>query len=139
MKRRQVLLVDSDEHARGTLQSVFERAGYGCLGVGDGARMWEALSQSLPDLIILELLLPGANGYALLEALQADECLRPIPVIMITGRTAPVYRRISADLGATWHFTRPCDPGEVVARASAALAAPSLTLSASSLPPGAHG
>jgi DNA-binding response OmpR family regulator len=65
---------------------------------------------------VLDLLLPDANGYQVIEGLRADPATVATPVIVMTGQTAAIYRRMSADLGVAHHLTKPFHPDTLIAR-----------------------
>lgn len=118
-----VLAVDDNDDVLHIVGYAFEQGGFRFRGAHSQAEMASALSGELPDVIILDLLLPGADGYTVLEELQQDARTRAIPVIVMTARAEPLYARISADLGAARHVTKPFRPAALVAEARAVIAA----------------
>lgn len=90
-------------------------------GFEDGAVFWEALQSALPDLILLDVMLPGEDGVALLKRLKADERFRDIPVIMATAKGTEFDKVQSLDLGADDYITKPFGMMEMVSRVKAVL------------------
>ena len=78
-----ILIVDDDRDIRTLLQDYLESNGYRTQGAADGAAMWKVLDESKPDLIVLDLNLPGEDGLTLCRKLRAHSNL---PVIMLTAR-----------------------------------------------------
>ena len=90
-------------------------------GFEDGTAFWEALQSAQPDLILLDVMLPGEDGVALLKRLKADERFREIPVIMATARGTEFDKVQSLDLGADDYITKPFGMMEMVSRVKAVL------------------
>ena len=90
-------------------------------GFADGAEFWEALEKELPELVILDVMLPGEDGVAILKRLRADERYRDIPVIMATARSTEFDKVQSLDLGADDYITKPFGMMEMVSRVKAVL------------------
>lgn len=84
--QRNLLLVDDDEDSLDAMSRVLEEAGWQTLRATDGAAALEMLSKTLPAAIVLDLIMPGMDGFEFLERIRADDQLREIPVIVITGK-----------------------------------------------------
>lgn len=80
-----ILVADDDPALRDAIKEVLALAGYASVAVPDGTQALAAARADPPDLIILDHLMPGLDGLAVLQALQADPRLRSIPVILLTG------------------------------------------------------
>ena len=113
---KHILAVDDNPDILEIVGFAFEHEGYIFEATHSQHEMAEALAQCLPDLIVLDLMLPGANGYQVIEQLQHEPCTRGIPVIVITAKAEAMYRRISADLGVAKHLIKPFHPDELVAQ-----------------------
>jgi CheY-like chemotaxis protein len=80
-----VLTVDDEPGARRALSRVLARAGYHTVGAADGREALRALEQSAPDLVLLDVMMPGLSGLELLEILHDDARWRSLPVVMMTA------------------------------------------------------
>ena len=93
-------------------------------GFADSRSFFEALSKQIPDLILLDVMLPDGDGVDILKRLRRDVRTRQIPVIMATAKGAE-YERIGAlDAGADDYLAKPCNPRELLARVRAVLRRP---------------
>jgi DNA-binding response OmpR family regulator len=117
----QVLVVDDSDDILTIIGYAFELVGYTCQCSHNLEEMNLSLANSIPDLIVLDLMLPGVNGYHVIDQLHHNLHTQTIPIIVITARTEEVYRRISTDLGVAYHLTKPFHPDELIAYAQVLL------------------
>jgi adenylate cyclase len=117
-----VLVVDDDPLNRTILRRGLEREGHDVVTAADGVEALAALRADALDLVLLDIVMPNVDGFAVLEALKSDPALRDIPVIMISAVDdhESVIRCIEA--GADDHLPKPFDPVLLRARISAGLA-----------------
>ena len=108
-----ILIVDDDRDIRSLLADYLERQGYSTRGCGDGVAMWKILAANPPDLLILDLNLPGDDGVTLCRKLRLRWSL---PVIMLTARSATPDRVIGLETGADDYVSKPFEPRELLAR-----------------------
>ena len=108
-----VLVVDDEPTLREVVVRYLERAGYRALEAGDGDEAEALLRNQPPDLVILDLMLPGTDGLELCRRIRADSAL---PVIMLTARGEEADRIVGLELGADDYVTKPFSPRELVAR-----------------------
>ena len=108
-----VLVVDDEPTLREVVVRYLERAGYRALEAGDGDEAEVLLRNQPPDLVILDLMLPGTDGLELCRRIRADSAL---PVIMLTARGEEADRIVGLELGADDYVTKPFSPRELVAR-----------------------
>jgi DNA-binding response OmpR family regulator len=108
-----VLVVDDEPTLREVVVRYLERAGYRALEEGDGDEAEALLRTQPPDLVILDLMLPGTDGLELCRRIRADSAL---PVIMLTARGEEADRIVGLELGADDYVTKPFSPRELVAR-----------------------
>jgi CheY-like chemotaxis protein len=87
--RPTLLVVDDDGGVRRVLRDMLHRAGYAVREAADGAAALEALAGTLPDAIVLDVVLPGVSGLDLLDRLSASGVCARVPVIAITGSVVP--------------------------------------------------
>ncbi|HET8606392.1 MAG TPA: response regulator [Gaiellaceae bacterium] len=121
-----VLVIDDNEAMRLLCRVNLELEGFQVLEAGDGDEGIDLARAELPDAILLDLLLPGLDGWEVLDELQADPRTEPIPVVVLTGVGDPGLRREGLDLGALAALSKPLDPTalpqllrETIARAAA--------------------
>jgi DNA-binding response OmpR family regulator len=108
-----VLVVDDEPTIREIVVSYLKRDGFRTLEAGDGIRASELLQTETPDLIVLDLMLPGIDGLDLCRRLRATS---QVPVIMLTARGEESDRIVGLDLGADDYVTKPFSPRELAAR-----------------------
>ena len=92
-----ILIVDDDRDIRTLLADYLESNGYRTLAAADGTAMWKTLDETRPDLIVLDLNMPGDDGLTLCRKLRATSSL---PVIMLTARNEPLDRILGLEMGA---------------------------------------
>jgi len=108
-----VLIVDDDREIRSLLAEYLAANGYETQAVADGKAMWSALQSASPELVILDLTLPGEDGLSLCRTLRAKSS---IPVIMLTARGTPLDRIVGLEMGADDYLPKPFEPRELLAR-----------------------
>lgn len=115
MKRHKILAVDDTEMI---LDGVVETFGdqYEVIAVTDGASALRAVKKSPPDLILLDIVMPGMDGYEVLRRLKADEATRSIPVIFLTSLDDEKDEVKGLQMGAADYITKPLNPAVVRAR-----------------------
>jgi two-component system OmpR family response regulator len=108
-----ILIVDDDREIRSLLADYLETNGYRALAAADGTAMWKALGEARPELVVLDLNLPGDDGLTLCRKLRADS---DVPVIMLTARNEPLDRILGLEMGADDYLPKPFEPRELLAR-----------------------
>ena len=108
-----ILIVDDDDGIRGLLVEYLERNGFRATPAAEGRAMREALRRSSVDLIVLDLMLPGEDGYSLCRWIRAQG---DIPIIMLTAKSRSDERVRGLELGADDYVTKPFEPRELLAR-----------------------
>jgi len=113
-----VLVVDDEVQIVRVLRGYLEQAGFDVLTAYDGREALRLARQERPDLVVLDLMLPGMDGLDVCRALRKESDL---PIIMLTARVEETDRLIGLELGADDYVTKPFSPREVVARVRAVL------------------
>lgn len=113
--------VEDDPDIRDIEVYTLQATGFEARGFEDGNAFWQAVQEEKPDLIVLDVMLPGMDGVELLKRLKASERLRQIPVIMATARGAEYDKVQSLDLGADDYLVKPFGIMEMVSRVRAVL------------------
>ncbi len=116
-----VWCVEDDASIRDIEVYTLRATGFEAKGFPDAAAFREALQAGRPDLVILDIMLPGEDGVELLEFLRADPSARQVPVIMATARGEEYDKVRSLDLGADDHLVKPFGMMEMVSRVKAVL------------------
>jgi len=111
---RHVLIVEDEENIVESLSFLLEREGYDVKSVLDGSRALAHLQERLPDLLILDVMLPGVDGFEILRSIRADESLETLPVIMLTAKMQQQDRRTAEEIGVNAFVTKPFSNAEVI-------------------------
>ncbi|MFC1863181.1 response regulator [Thermodesulfobacteriota bacterium] len=111
-----VLIVDDDEKLRTLLREYLEDNMYQVITLSDGKNILETISSKSPDLIILDIMLPGKDGLELLKDLRREFAT---PVIMLTAKGEDMDRILGLELGADDYLPKPFNPRELLARMKA--------------------
>ncbi len=111
-----ILIADDEPHIRRILQFLLEQAGYRILTAADGREALEQARTGAPDLVLLDVMMPHLDGFAVLEALREDRELRRLPVIMLTARDESPIRVRGLRGGANDYVAKPFDHQELLAR-----------------------
>ena len=115
-----ILVADDDPDILFLVSRLLERAGYDVVRARDGREALQLARETLPDLLILDVSMPGADGYAVCRAIQADGPNAP-PVIFLTANALTAARVDGLDAGAVDYIVKPFEPDELTARVRAAL------------------
>lgn len=113
--------VEDDPSIRELETYVLTSTGMEARGFADGLAFWEALQQEQPDLVVLDVMLPGVDGVELLSRMRGSEVFRQIPVIMATAKGSEFDKVQSLDLGADDYLVKPFGMMEMVSRVKAVL------------------
>lgn len=114
---RLVLVVDDEPNIRELCRLYLEQEGFVVAEAADGLEAIKAATESKPDLVVLDLMLPGKSGFDVCRELQP----KGIPVVMLTARGDDVDKILGLELGADDYLTKPFNPRELVARVKAVL------------------
>jgi DNA-binding response OmpR family regulator len=112
------LVVDDEDHIVELARIYLTREGYEVEGVGDGSQALARFGQIKPDLVILDIMLPGANGLDICKEIRKQS---QVPIIMLTARDEVTDKVVGLEVGADDYLTKPFHPQELVARAKALL------------------
>ena len=123
MKNDMIWCVEDDVSIRDIEVYTLEQTGFIAKGFGDGDSFWMELATTdeLPELVILDIMLPGENGVSLLTKIKASSRTKDIPVIMATAKSVEYDKIKSLDLGADDYLVKPFGMMEMVSRIKAVL------------------
>ena len=116
-----VLIVEDSPDIAELIKHYLDRAGYDTAVHGSGRDALLAARQSPPDLVVLDLMLPGMDGMQVCQALRAEPATSGLPILMLTARGEEADRVRGLELGADDYVTKPFSPKELVARVGALL------------------
>lgn len=118
MANEHILIVEDERKISEVLQDYLKQAGYGVSFLDRGDQVVSHVKRHKPDLILLDIMLPGMDGMAICREVRR---FSPIPIIMVTARVEEVDCLIGLELGADDYICKPFSPREVVARVKAVL------------------
>ena len=116
-----ILAADDDEDILELIAFRLERSGYTMVLARDGEEALKAAREHLPDLAVLDVMMPKMDGYEVTRALRADEATRRIPVILLTARVQDADVQRGFDAGADDYVRKPFSPQELRARVQSIL------------------
>lgn len=121
MTKKTILVVDDERDIVGLIDYNLTKAGFSVLREYDGDAALSAARRSRPDLVILDLMLPGIDGVDVCKRLKSSDPTRDIPIIMLTARTEEADMVLGLELGADDYVTKPFSPRVLVSRVRAVL------------------
>ena len=113
--------VEDDASIRDIEVYALQSTGFEAEGFSDGAQFWEAVQKERPELVVLDVMLPGIDGVELLRRMKARAELREIPVVMATAKGAEYDKIQGLDLGADYYLVKPFGVMELVSCVKAVL------------------
>lgn len=116
-----ILIAEDDRDIADLVRHYLVKAGHSAEILATGAEVLPRLRQRRPDVLVLDLMLPGMHGFEICRALRADPATEALPVIMVTARGEESDRVAGLEIGADDYVTKPFSPKELVARVSALL------------------
>jgi phosphate regulon transcriptional regulator PhoB len=121
MAQPRVLVVEDEEDILDLVEYNLQQAGYKVLRATDGVTGLELVQNERPDLVVLDLMLPGMDGKEVCRRIRQAEASRKLPVIMLTAKVEEMDRIIGFEIGADDYITKPFSPRELVLRIQAIL------------------
>ncbi len=118
-----IFIVEDDEDIRDLTAYALESAGFTCRGYEDGAGFFSEITAGdiRPDLVLLDIMLPGEDGFAILKKIRANRKLEDVPVIMLTAKGNESDKVKGLNFGADDYVTKPFGVTELIARINAVL------------------
>jgi len=115
MDKIRVLIVDDEADIVESIKFTLELEGIECIVAHDGEDALAKIKNEMPDLVLLDVMLPRINGYKISRLLKFDEAFKRIPIIMLTARAQEKDRQVGNETGADEYLTKPFEMGELVA------------------------
>ncbi len=119
MAKRHIVLIEDEEHIQQLVKYNLEEAGYEVSIFGSGEEFFRHTEITAVEMFVLDLMLPGMDGYGILRRLKESPGLKSVPVIMLTARSEEFDRVLGLELGADDYITKPFSVRELVARVKA--------------------
>ena len=116
-----IVVADDDADIRDLVVFKLQHSGHDIVGVGDGAAAVAACQLDIPDLVILDVMMPGMSGLEACRAMRADPALAGVPVILLTARAQEADIENGFSVGADDYVVKPFSPRELAARVDAVL------------------
>jgi DNA-binding response OmpR family regulator len=116
VKMMKILLVDDDTGLTQLLQLVFESRGFGVTLAYNGEEALEILEKELPEVILLDLMMPDVNGVEVCRQVRANPRMSHIPIIVLTARIGEEIQQEAMDAGATDYLVKPIRPSDLIRR-----------------------
>jgi DNA-binding response OmpR family regulator len=116
-----ILVVDDEPDVVSLLTLMLKSHGYEVIAATDGQSGLEKARSEIPDLILLDIMLPRLDGYKVARMLKYDEKFRHIPIIMLTAKVQEKDREVGMEMGADEYMTKPFDTGVLLAKVKAIL------------------
>jgi len=140
LRKKKILVVEDEADLLELMRVYFKDEGFAIATAKNGVDALRKARSVLPDLILLDVMLPEMNGFAVCETLRKDEATAGIPIFMVTGLSTLLARGAGIDAGATEFVTKPVSPDEIVSRVKeffqkqATTAAPTTSTATSTAP-----
>ena len=116
-----ILIVEDEEKIARLLEDYLNQAGYSVHVVDNGSDVLPWMRQHTPALVLLDIMLPGQDGFSVLREIRQAGAISTVPVIMLTARIEEIDRLLGLEMGADDYICKPFSPREVVARVKAVL------------------
>jgi DNA-binding response OmpR family regulator len=114
MGKGRVVIVEDEPHIVLSLEFLLQRQGYETASAGDGEAGLALIQQVRPDVVLLDIMMPGRNGYEICQAMRTDPALRSIPVIFLSAKGHEVEKVKGLGLGAAAYVTKPFGNAEIL-------------------------
>jgi len=110
-----ILLIEDEGNIREAIGFILSRAGWEVQGHGNGATAIEAVTRTKPDMVILDIMLPGLSGFEILRALRAGAETAQLPVLMLTAKGQARDQEAAFEMGADAYLTKPFSNADLLA------------------------
>ncbi|WP_027707138.1 response regulator [Zooshikella ganghwensis] len=117
-KNKKILVVDDDTEIRTLLREYLERSGFSVLEAADGVSLFEQFPAEDIDIVLLDVMLPGDDGFTLCQKIRKESL---VPIIMLTASSDDADRIVGLEMGADDYMAKPFNPRELLARIKAIL------------------
>jgi two-component system phosphate regulon response regulator PhoB len=112
-RKHRVLVVEDENNIALALEFLMTRDGYEHARIADGAEAMDSIRNLRPDLVLLDVMLPGASGYEICQSVRLDPTLANVKILMMTARGSAIERRKGLVVGADGFITKPFEVKEL--------------------------
>lgn len=116
MQTKRIYIVEDDENIRSMVQYALNGNGYEAIGFGSGQPFFKQLEEAVPDLVLLDIMLPGEDGLTILKRLRQQSETESLPVLMLTAKSEEMDKVRGLDLGADDYMVKPFGILELLSR-----------------------
>ena len=121
MVQKKILVVDDEKDIVELISYNLEQEGLAVIKAYDGQMAWERVKTAKPDLVVLDLMIPGIHGLEVCKLIRRDAATETLPIIMLTAKSDQVDKILGLELGADDYITKPFNVRELIARIRAVL------------------
>jgi phosphate regulon transcriptional regulator PhoB len=121
MVKKKILIVDDEKDIVELISYNLEQEGFAVIKAYDGQMAWERVKTAKPDLVVLDLMIPGIHGLEVCKLIRRDAATETLPIIMLTAKSDQVDKILGLELGADDYITKPFNVRELIARIRAVL------------------
>jgi len=121
MMQKKILVVDDEKDIVELISYNLEQEGFAVIKAYDGQMAWERVKTAKPDLVVLDLMIPGIHGLEVCKLIRRDAATETLPIIMLTAKSDQVDKILGLELGADDYVTKPFNVRELIARIRAVL------------------
>jgi two-component system alkaline phosphatase synthesis response regulator PhoP len=114
VQRKRILVVDDEVYIVHILEFSLNMEGYEVISATSGEEALQKIAVEPPDLVVLDIMMPGMGGYDVCRRLRADERTRAIPIIFLSAKDSPCDRDQGLELGANAYITKPFGPRRLI-------------------------
>ena len=114
MRKAKIMVVDDDAQSLELMEAMLVPNGYEVITVSDGSKALVTIPVKKPDLILLDIMMPGLDGYATLSKIKENKTISNIPVVMLTSVGFNLNKELALRLGAVGYITKPVDLTELL-------------------------
>ena len=115
-QKKNVLIVDDEPHIVNLIKLSLNKEKYNVTGAYSAREALMYVNKAIPDILVLDLMMPGVNGYELCKALRENPKTRDVPILILSAKSQMNDKLHAIDVGADDYMTKPFDPMELVKR-----------------------
>jgi len=114
MSKAKILVVDDDPSSLELIEAMLVPNGYEIITANDGSKAVAIIVEKKPDLILLDIMMPGLDGYSTLAKIKGNKTISKIPVVMLTAMGFQLNKELALRFGAVGYITKPVDLAELL-------------------------
>jgi CheY-like chemotaxis protein len=114
MSKAKILVVDDDASSLELIEAMLVPNGYEIITANDGSKAVAIIIEKKPDLILLDIMMPGLDGYSTLTKIKENKTISKIPVVMLTAMGFQLNKELALRFGAVGYITKPVDLAELL-------------------------